>query len=267
MTDDIDLTAFQRSGPFPEDPDGDHPTLHNWKPVRIGSGVCLVGMVRGHFRLPDGEIQTSALREIAFDRSWCRTRNTLYRLGSRAAEKSAADKELPLLLRVLLAKDWREASRIACDAMMPHRRLLDLQANSDFVEIRLNADAMSVFEGQRRAAAIFASIADGAMPHGVVDAWQAVAAETSSPCTCAPTAAAGAAAYDRWYATRPEDVTASSLRRNIAGWRGLADDDRRPLSNVEPDQFKANRSTRCESRRLRRPAPASSSFGISAAMR
>src|SRR4051812_42014662 len=101
---------------------------------------------------------------------------------------------------------------------------------------------MSVFEGQRRASAIFARIADGAMPHSVVQAWQALAAETSSPDTCRPTAAAGSAAYDRRYAKAPEDETAKLLRLILAGWRELADDDRRPLSGAEPDQFKLARS-------------------------
>ncbi len=243
MTDDIDLDAFQRSGPFPGDPNGDYPTLHDWQPLRSGSAIRLSGNVRNHPNLPDGEIITSPLRDIACDRSWCRTFNTLYLLGQQAAAKAVPDVEpLPLLLRLLLAEDWVSAAKIARDGTIPHRSLLDLQANSDFTEIWTNADAMSVLEGQRRAAAILDRIADGAMPYAVVNAWHALAANTSSPFTCVSTVAAGAAAYDRWYATRPKDETAQHLRRNLNGWRGLADDNRRPPSNLEPDQFKLART-------------------------
>ena len=213
MTDDIDLNTLQRPGPFPADPHGDYPTLHDWKPLRFGSGMCLTGYVRGHSRLPDGPIQTSALREIACDRSWCRTLNTLYLLGEQAAGKAAADEplpQLPLLLRVLLAEDWVSACKIVHDGTIPYRSLLDLQANSDFTEIWINADAMPLSEGQRRAAAVHSRVADGEMPNTVVDAWQALAAETSSPDTCRLTAMAGSAAYDRWYARAGEDKTAQS---------------------------------------------------------
>ncbi|HYI29207.1 MAG TPA: hypothetical protein VD863_15310, partial [Bradyrhizobium sp.] len=80
------------------------------------------------------------------------------------------------------------------------------------------------------------------MPHAVVDAWQALAAETSSPDTCMSTARAGSAAYDRRYATAAEDATAQVLRRRLCGWRELADDDRRPLNGAEPDQFRLARA-------------------------
>jgi ATPase family associated with various cellular activities (AAA) len=241
VTDGIDLDSFQRPGPFPGDPKGDYPTLHDWKPLRSGSTVRLSGSVRNHSRLPDGEIVTSPLRDIACDRSWCRTFNTLYLLGQQVTGKTAAEgppHSLPLLLRLLLAEDWVSAAKIACDATMAHWLLLDGQANSDFVEIRFNADAMSLDEGQRRAAAIHNRIADGDMPHAVVEAWQALAAETSSPDTCARTAAAGSAAYDRWFTSAAEGETAKVLRRRLNGWRELADDARRPLNGAEPDQFK-----------------------------
>jgi hypothetical protein len=101
---------------------------------------------------------------------------------------------------------------------------------------------MPLSEGQRRAAAVYAGIADGAMPHSVVTAWQALAAETVSSDSCAPTAAAGAAAYDRWSGNIGEDETARCLRRSLAGWRCLADHDRRPLNSAEPDQFKLART-------------------------
>src|SRR3954451_23292009 len=171
MADDLDLKIWERPGRFPADPNGSYPTLHGWKPLRFGFDIRLSGSVRNHPRFPDGEIITSPLREIACDRSWAKTMNTLYLLGEQALAKTAADESLPPLpplLRVLLAADWPQASKIACDALLPYRPLLDQQANADFAEIRLNADAMSVFEGQRRASAIFARIADGAMPHSVV---------------------------------------------------------------------------------------------------
>jgi ATP-dependent Lon protease len=238
VTDVIDLDPFQTPGPFPADTSGSYPTLLHWDARRIGSDIHLTGIVLDHPRLPNGAIQTSALCEIACDRSWARTLNTLYLLGAAATEKAAENKPLPLLLRLLLADDWLHAAKIAVDATMSHRSLLDKQAYSDFIEIWINADAMPLHEGQRRAGAIHAAIADGVMPHSVVDAWQALAAETSSPDTCAPTARAGSAAYDRWYARAEEDETAKLLHRNLAGWRCLADDDRSPLNGAEPDQFK-----------------------------
>jgi hypothetical protein len=88
MTDGIDLDSFQRPGEFPGDPNGDYPTLHDWKPLRSGSAIRLSGSVRNHPDLPDGEIVTSPLRDIACDRSWCRTFNTLYLLGEQSAQRS-----------------------------------------------------------------------------------------------------------------------------------------------------------------------------------
>ena len=49
---------------------------------------------------------------------------------------------------------------------------------------------------------------------------------------------AGAAAFDRWYAKAAEDETARLLRRRLAGWRELANEDRRPMNGSAPDQFK-----------------------------
>jgi len=161
MADDIDLDALQHSGPFPADPQGSYPTLHDWRPVRVGSAICLTGSVRGHGRLLDGEIRTSALRAIACDRSWAKTVNTLYLLGEQAAESTSADEALPplpLLLQVMLADTWIRAAKIVVDATMDHRPLLDQQAHSDFCEVWLNADAMPVHEGQRRAAAVHSRI-------------------------------------------------------------------------------------------------------------
>jgi len=134
VTDDIDLDYFQRPGPFPGDPTGDYPILHDWKPLRSGSAVRLSGSVRNHPDLPDGEIVTSPLRDIACDRSWCRTFNTLYLLGEQSAQKVTADeppRALPLLLRLLLAEDWSSAAKIACDGMMPHSLLLDIAGPSE----------------------------------------------------------------------------------------------------------------------------------------
>lgn len=97
MTDDIDLDALQRPGPFPGDPNGDYPTLHDWKPLRSGSGIRLSGSVINHPELPDGEVVTSPLREIASDRTWCWTFGTLYMLGEQAKVKRAAEgPRLPL---------------------------------------------------------------------------------------------------------------------------------------------------------------------------
>ena len=89
MTDAIDLDPFQCPSPFPADPHGSYPILHDWKARRIDSDIHLTGIVRNHPRLPDGAIQTSALCEIACDRSWARTLNILYLLGDAAAEKTS----------------------------------------------------------------------------------------------------------------------------------------------------------------------------------
>lgn len=60
------------------------PILNNWRHIaRHGTAPgILVGEVSGHPLLPDGWITTSAVSEIAEDRSWAQTASRRYQLGT-----------------------------------------------------------------------------------------------------------------------------------------------------------------------------------------
>src|SRR5689334_12458097 len=82
------------------------PTLNNWRLIGVGQETLgmLVGEVVGHPSLPDGWITTSAVSEIAEDRSWAKTASRQYLLATpmpdnQALPKAARDALLSRLLR------------------------------------------------------------------------------------------------------------------------------------------------------------------------
>jgi hypothetical protein len=61
------------------------PLVRDWYWVRAGScSMVVVGVVSGSAKMADGDtIRTSPVVEVGTDRSWIRTRNSLYRLALR----------------------------------------------------------------------------------------------------------------------------------------------------------------------------------------
>jgi hypothetical protein len=82
VDDDIDLTSLESDVAPPDEELGRAPHLSLWRLARLESELHLVGFVTGHPRFPDGWTSTNALVAIAKDRTWCRTRNTLYVLDT-----------------------------------------------------------------------------------------------------------------------------------------------------------------------------------------
>jgi len=57
--------------------------LDEWRPIRIGNDVHLVGFVYGHPHLRENaRAITSAVQEMAPDFTWARTQNRVYQLGN-----------------------------------------------------------------------------------------------------------------------------------------------------------------------------------------
>jgi hypothetical protein len=82
------------------------PILNNWRLIGGGENVLgtLVGEVSGHPSLPDGWVITSAVAEIAEDRSWAQTSSRRYHLAmplpdNQPLPPAAADAVLNRLLR------------------------------------------------------------------------------------------------------------------------------------------------------------------------
>jgi hypothetical protein len=82
------------------------PVLNNWRLVGGDENVLgtIVGEVSGHPSLPDGWVITSAVAQIAEDRSWAQTSSRRYDLGTPLPDDqplppAAADAVLNRLLR------------------------------------------------------------------------------------------------------------------------------------------------------------------------
>jgi hypothetical protein len=86
------------------------PILNNWRHITVGHGSpgILVGEVSGHPLLPNGWITTSAVREIAEDRSHAHTASRRYELAKPLPD----DKPLPQAAKdAILTRLLRNAAR------------------------------------------------------------------------------------------------------------------------------------------------------------
>jgi len=92
------------------------PILNNWRYVSVGHGSrgILVGEVSGHPLLPDGWITTSAVRDIAEDRSHAHTASRRYELATPLPE----DKPLPQAAKdAILTRLVRNAARASSNSL------------------------------------------------------------------------------------------------------------------------------------------------------
>ena len=88
------------------------PILNNWRRIAIGHGSLgiLVGEVSGHPLLPNGWITTSAVRDIAEDRSHAHTASRRYQLAKPLPD----DKPLPQAAKdAILTRLVRNAARVS----------------------------------------------------------------------------------------------------------------------------------------------------------
>jgi hypothetical protein len=106
------------------------PILNNWRRigVRHGSPGILVGEVSGHPLLPDGWITTSAVRDIAEDRSHAHTASRRYDLATPLPD----DNPLPKAAKdAILTRLVRNAARTP-SIFVPNA--IELQRLTTFVE-------------------------------------------------------------------------------------------------------------------------------------
>src|SRR4051812_28455882 len=96
MNDPDDISKLVSDERPPDDILTGSPLLENWLIKPWGGGYVLSGNAQGHPQFSDGRpIITSELQSIGRDRSWARTHNRHYRLGTPAGGKAPTEISLP----------------------------------------------------------------------------------------------------------------------------------------------------------------------------
>lgn len=105
--------------------------LDDWEWIEIlgANEWCVRGLVFGSKKFIAGQvITTSAVSRTNFDRTWIRTRNSVYRLGYRLSSR-------PPIVRAALKKTWTDAFRLLTDITGMHTLPADINIALQAAEI------------------------------------------------------------------------------------------------------------------------------------
>lgn len=113
----VSLTHLERA-PQPDESELFHTAiLDDWRILTFGKGEVhhvVRGLVSGDSRWTAGhDIRTSPIAAMDSERKWCRTQNTLYRLGCPRGR-------MPLIVETACRPTWDEAREHACTGMGRH---------------------------------------------------------------------------------------------------------------------------------------------------